>query len=96
MSHPRSAIAFRLKADSLLLEDQMEIIAVHPDTLRQIDRWRHCEAIGHAAAWNLARQARSAAPTWFTRQQCRILCQVGRTLIELGHWLQRRAVAPTV
>lgn len=73
----------------------MESLALHFNILKQIDTLRHCEAIQRAAAWNLLRQAQPDRSNWFVQQRCRILCQLGHALVQIGQWLERRAITPT-
>ena len=41
----------------------------------------------------LLRQANLVRPSWFSRQRCWLLCQLGRMLVALGERLERYALA---
>jgi hypothetical protein len=41
----------------------------------------------------LLRQANLIRPSWFSRQRCWLLCQLGRMLVALGERLERYALA---
>jgi hypothetical protein len=65
----------------------MDILHVHPDLHERMGHIKRQEALRSAQAWRLARLATAQHPGWFRRQECWLLCQLGRAMVRLGRRL---------
>ena len=73
----------------------MELLTMHPDTLRKIDAQKHREAIQQAKLWHMVREAQNNQPNWAKKQSCWVLCRLGRLLVSLGQQLERYGAPQT-
>jgi hypothetical protein len=61
------------------------------DLYKRVEDMRRADLRRDASVWRLLRSGHQRTQRWLPRQSCRLLCQVGRWLVRLGHGLQRAA-----
>ena len=66
----------------------MESMHVHPDLLKRMNDLRRHDAETRADRWRLTRLATGSQLDWVSRQRCWLLCQLGRTMVQLGRRLE--------
>ena len=66
------------------------MLYVQPDLYTRSEMRRRQEAIHQAETWRMLRQANWNRRGWLLRQNCRLLCRLGRGLVRMGLWLQRQ------
>lgn len=73
--------------------------SLHPDIDMAAAKARHADIRREAERWRRTRAAQ-AQSSWFSRQGCWLLCQLGQTLVWMGSYLEswgsaQLASAPT-
>lgn len=59
--------------------------SLHPDIDAAAAKARHADIRREAEYW---RQTRTAQSSWFFRQGCWLLCQLGQALVSIGGYLE--------